>query len=52
MTAANWRKYPNPFNPAVLSADVLDRSVTPDGKLVTHRLINTVFKIPDWAAKV
>ena len=51
VTAANWRKYPNPFNPAVLSADVLDREITPTGTLRTHRLMTTVFKIPEWAVK-
>ena len=36
----------------MLSADVIGRSITPDGKLVTHRLMTTLFKVPDWAKRV
>jgi hypothetical protein len=52
VTTASWRKYPNPFNPAISSIDILDRKVTADGKLLTRRLICTDFKLPNWFKKI
>jgi hypothetical protein len=52
VSTASWRKYPNPFNPAIVSIDILDRKVTEDGKLLTRRLLCTDFKLPNWFKKV
>lgn len=50
-TVANaaWRKYPNPMNPAVTGADVLDRRVE-DGVLYTRRLVLSKWYFPTWAS--
>eukprot|EP00042_Codosiga_hollandica_P022619 m.85134 g.85134 ORF g.85134 m.85134 type:complete len:272 (+) comp50858_c0_seq1:2-817(+) len=52
VTAAHWQKYPNPQNPAVTSVDYLDRQLTPDGKLVTQRMLRTQFALPTWCEKM
>eukprot|EP00048_Salpingoeca_helianthica_P022197 m.16969 g.16969 ORF g.16969 m.16969 type:complete len:190 (-) comp7006_c0_seq1:29-598(-) len=52
VSTASWRKYPNPFNPAIASIDILDRKITEDGKLLTRRLICTDFKLPNWFKKI
>ena len=49
---AAWRKYPNPFNPAVEGIDVVDRSVDEKGVLKSHRLMSTRWGFPSWAVKV
>uniref|UniRef100_A0A671FJC8 PRELI/MSF1 domain-containing protein n=1 Tax=Rhinolophus ferrumequinum TaxID=59479 RepID=A0A671FJC8_RHIFE len=38
ITTAAMQKYPNPTNPSVAGADVLDRHIDPSGKLHSHRL--------------
>eukprot|EP00049_Salpingoeca_infusionum_P012804 m.237777 g.237777 ORF g.237777 m.237777 type:complete len:186 (-) comp15277_c1_seq7:390-947(-) len=54
VSSGHWRKYPNPFNPAVLSTDIVERNVTPEGTLRTTRLLtmNTEFPIPSWASSM
>jgi hypothetical protein len=52
VSAAHWRKYPNPFNPAVVSTDILARYIAPNGNLVTHRLMATRFSLPRWVSKL
>ncbi|RZF43716.1 hypothetical protein LSTR_LSTR004229 [Laodelphax striatellus] len=42
---AVWRKYPNPINPAVIGADVVERRVE-NGILLSHRLICWKFDLP------
>ena len=49
---AAWRKYPNPFNPAVEGIDVVDRQVDEKGVLKSHRLMSTRWGIPNWAMSV
>lgn len=48
---AAWRKYPNPFNPAVIGTDVVERKVE-NGILKSHRLMSTCWGIPGWAKRV
>nr|CAX70933.1 hypotheticial protein [Schistosoma japonicum] len=52
-----WKRYPNPHARHVLSVDVLERYLLPNGKLYTKRLVikknikaNTIlaFKIFPW----
>ena len=38
--------------PAISSIDILERSVTPEGTLITRRLICTEFRLPDWIRKI
>jgi len=45
---SQWRKYPNPHNTAVLGTDVLDRYVSSDGKLHSHRLITSDWGLAPW----
>jgi len=49
---AAWRKYPNPLNPAVVGIDVVDRNITNNGILKTHRLISTEWGLPNWAIRI
>lgn len=49
---AAWRKYPNPMNPAVVGIDVVDRQVTGNGVLKSHRLISTRWGLPAWAQRI
>ena len=49
---AAWRKYPNPFNPAVQGIDVVDRYVDDKGVLKSHRLMSTRWGFPSWATAV
>ncbi|CAK9293612.1 unnamed protein product, partial [Gordionus sp. m RMFG-2023] len=52
VTKAAWRKYPNPMNTSVHSIDVINRSVDAhSGALITHRLIQTSWRIPAWIQK-
>lgn len=48
VTLAFFLRYPNPYATHVLSADVLSRSFTPEGTLVTTRLILKSGNIPKW----
>ncbi|CAH8524072.1 unnamed protein product [Schistosoma turkestanicum] len=50
VTSLYWRRYPNPHAKHVLSEDVLERYILPDGKLYTKRLlIKKISKrIPFW----
>lgn len=43
---AVWKKYPNDQQPNVKTIDVLDRHVSPDGKLLTTRLFGSRFNFP------
>eukprot|EP00051_Salpingoeca_urceolata_P005174 m.70911 g.70911 ORF g.70911 m.70911 type:complete len:183 (+) comp14114_c0_seq1:416-964(+) len=53
VTAANWRKYPNPFNPGVVSADIVAREVDEaTGRMATHRIIKTKFNMPRWLSSL
>jgi len=45
---SQWRKYPNPHNTAVLGTDVLDRFVSSDGKLHSHRIITSDWGLAPW----
>ncbi|XP_068090803.1 PRELI domain containing protein 3A isoform X3 [Hyperolius riggenbachi] len=40
------RKYPNPMNPCVVGVDVFDRSLDPQGRLHSHRLLSTEWRLP------
>ncbi|XP_068090802.1 PRELI domain containing protein 3A isoform X2 [Hyperolius riggenbachi] len=43
---AAMRKYPNPMNPCVVGVDVFDRSLDPQGRLHSHRLLSTEWRLP------
>jgi len=45
---SQWRKYPNPHNTAVLGTDVLDRYVSQDGRLHSHRIITSDWGLAPW----
>ncbi|CAD5117495.1 DgyrCDS6264 [Dimorphilus gyrociliatus] len=49
---AAWRKYPNPMNPNVVGVDVVDRQVTTDGVLRSHRLMSTFWGVPDFVTRL
>jgi len=49
---SQWRKYPNPHNTAVLGTDVLDRYVSSDGKLHSHRIIISDWGLALWVQKL
>ncbi|KAL5021170.1 hypothetical protein ScPMuIL_000325 [Solemya velum] len=40
------------MNPSVVGIDVVDRSITKDGVLKSHRLLSTKWGLPDWATKM
>lgn len=48
VTLAFFLRYPNPYATHVLSADVISRSFTPQGTLLTTRLILKRGAIPKW----
>lgn len=48
VTLAFFLRYPNPYATHVLSADVLERAFTPQGTLLTTRLILKRGNIPKW----
>lgn len=52
VTKALWRKYPNPLNPHVVAVDVVDRRVTPEGVLVSERLMTTEWGLANWVKKL
>jgi len=45
---SQWRKYPNPHNTAVTGTDVLDRYVSSDGRLHSHRIITSDWGLAPW----
>ncbi|KAJ7275451.1 MSF1-domain-containing protein [Mycena haematopus] len=51
VTLAFFLRYPNPYASHVLSCDVISRSVTPSGSLMTTRLILKRGAIPRWFPK-
>lgn len=44
-------RYPNPYASHILSCDVISREVTPQGSLLTTRLILKTGSLPRWAPK-
>ncbi|KAI0932603.1 hypothetical protein AcW2_001183 [Taiwanofungus camphoratus] len=44
-------RYPNPFASHVLSCDVISRTISPSGSLLTTRLILKTGALPRWAPK-
>ncbi|KAF7340017.1 PRELI/MSF1 domain-containing protein [Mycena venus] len=51
VTLAFFLRYPNPYASHVLSCDVISRSVTPSGSLMTTRLILKRGAMPRWFPK-
>ena len=51
MSLAYFLRYPNPYASHVASRDVISRTVTPSGTLVTTRLILKKGSLPKWAPK-
>ena len=51
VTLAFFLRYPNPYAAHVLSCDVLSRHFTPQGSLVTKRLILKRGAVPRWLPK-
>ncbi|XP_069816210.1 PRELI domain containing protein 3A isoform X2 [Dendropsophus ebraccatus] len=43
---AAMRKYPNPMNPCVVGVDVVDRNLDNQGRLHSHRLLSTEWRLP------
>lgn len=52
LTFANWNKYPNEHASHVASVDILSRNISPDGKLITHRLLQLKQPIPSIFKKL
>lgn len=52
LTFANFSKYPNEHANHVLSVDVISRSITPAGLLVTDRLLQLKQPIPSFLRKI
>lgn len=48
VTLAFFLRYPNPHATHVLSCDVLERTLTPHGTLLTTRLILKRGSVPKW----
>jgi hypothetical protein len=48
VTTSFWRKYPNWLATHVKRVDCYGREMTPDGKLVVHRLITSQQALPSW----
>lgn len=46
-----FRKYPNPHNPAVTGVDVFNRHVT-DGVLHSHRIVTSSWGFPSWVIPI
>lgn len=46
---AVWRKYPNPLTKSVVGTDIVERSISKEGVLQTHRLMKTKWHIPPFA---
>ncbi|KAI0935947.1 hypothetical protein AcV5_004222 [Taiwanofungus camphoratus] len=51
VTYAFFMRYPNPFASHVLSCDVISRTISPSGSLLTTRLILKTGALPRWAPK-
>lgn len=51
VTLAFFLRYPNPYASHVLSCDVISRSVSPSGSLMTTRLILKRGAMPRWFPK-
>lgn len=49
---SQFRKYPNPINTNVLGTDVIDRHVDADGKLHSHRIITSDWKLAPWVQRL
>lgn len=45
---SQFRKYPNPIQANVLGTDVVDRHVDASGKLHSHRIITSDWKLAPW----
>ena len=52
VTQSQWRKYPNPHNPAVHGSDVVERKVTNDGVLHSKRIIISSWAFPGWIQRI
>jgi len=46
-----FRKYPNPHNPAVIGTDVFNRHVT-HGVLHSHRIVTSKWGFPSWVTSI
>ena len=51
MSLAYFLRYPNPYASHILSCDVVSRTFTPSGTLLTTRLILKRGALPRWAPK-
>ena len=51
VSLAFFLRYPNPYAAHVLSCDVISRTHTPQGTLLTTRLILKKGSLPKWAPK-
>jgi len=49
---AALQKYPNPQNPCVFGCDVIDRTVTPNGLIKSHRILASTSNIAPKLAKL
>jgi hypothetical protein len=49
---AALQKYPNPLNPGVIGVDVIDRIVTNDGIIKSHRLLTTQWTVAPWIQRL
>ena len=52
VTQSQWRKYPNPHNPAVLGSDVVERQVGDDGVLHSRRILISSWSFPTWVQRI
>lgn len=52
VSLAYFLRYPNPYAAHVLSCDVISRTLTPTGTLVTTRLILKRGALPRWAQNI
>lgn len=51
-TYAVLNKYPNPLAPHVISIDVVDRSIMPDGTIRSERILGIQQDSPRWIRRV
>jgi len=51
VSLAYFLRYPNPYASHIISCDVISRTTTPSGSLVTTRLILKRGALPRWAPK-
>jgi len=52
VSLAYFLRYPNPYAAHVLSCDVISRTLTPSGTLLTTRLILKRGSLPKWAQSI